>query len=909
MTETLDRLTAALADRYRIERELGQGGMATVYLAHDLRHDRKVAIKVLRSELAAVIGAERFLAEIRTTANLQHPHILPLHDSGAADAFLYYVMPYVVGESLRDRLNREKQLPIADVIRMVSEVGGALDYAHRQGVIHRDIKPENILLHDGSALVADFGIALAASKAGAARMTETGMSIGTPQYMSPEQAMGEREITARSDVYSLGAVAYEGLIGEPPFSGPTAQSIVAQVLTEEPRPLIPRRHTIPVAVEQAVMTALEKLPADRFETARAFAAALGDPSFRRSTQGTRVLTSAQPGPLPLRPVMVALIALLGLIIGAAGAAILVGRGVPDLATTRILLRFPAGQEWRAIVYGSVAVPPDGSGLLYVGPGVNTRTQLWIRHWNETQGVRLTQTVDEGCCATFSPSGDTIAYFSAPRQINILPLNGGLPATLPDSGLQSVTDWGSTLDWAGDGWLYASGMDGLIRIDPRNGAKQLVARHDTARGDVSFQSPQVLPGGKGAVVTLVRGQSPADPERASIGIADFSTKRVEVIEQGVRAIYAPPGYLIVAKANGVLWAVPFDIRRLRPTGTGRALADTVAVRGGSAGPGAVDLALDRRGTLIYVSGGEASYQAAWVERSGSWRPIGEGVHGELMDSPVLSPDGGRLALAIAGDDRNLHLWVVPLDGGPRVRLTFEGAINMRAAWRPGTNTITFVSDRGTRRRAGWNLYQRNAGGLGDIQALRFGDPRGIGGHTWSPDGRWLVLRTDDQEPGNGDILAFRPGIDTVARSVVATSAEEMGPAVSPDGRWLAYSSNETGRREVYVRRFPVSGEARYQISTTGGISPLWNPNGRELFFIDGAQNMVSVSVSLGAAFRAVSSRILFSAADYFNAANQAQFAVSPDGQRFVMLRREAGTNPGVVVVFNFLEELKRRMAAQ
>src|SRR5262245_41382412 len=243
MSDPLTRLTAALSDRYRIERTLGQGGMATVYLAHDLKHDRRVALKVLRPELAAVIGAERFLAEIKLTANLQHPHILPLFDSGEADGFLYYVMPFVEGESLRQRLHREKQLPVDDAVRIAREVADALDYAHRHGVIHRDIKPENILLHDGRALVADLGIALAASKAGSTRMTETGMSLGTPQYMSPEQAMGEREITARSDVYALGVVLYEMLTGEPPFTGHTAQAVVARVLTETPRPMLPQRHT------------------------------------------------------------------------------------------------------------------------------------------------------------------------------------------------------------------------------------------------------------------------------------------------------------------------------------------------------------------------------------------------------------------------------------------------------------------------------------------------------------------------------------------------------------------------------------------------------------------------------------------------------------------------------------------
>jgi serine/threonine-protein kinase len=280
MADALARLREALAGRYRIEGDahgasplLGQGGMATVYLAHDVKHDRKVALKVLRPELAAVLGAERFLQEIKTTANLQHPHILPLHDSGEVDGTVYYVMPYVEGESLRDRLAREKQLPVDEAVRIGREVASALDYAHRHGVIHRDIKPENILLHDGQALVADFGIALAASSVGGSRMTETGMSLGTPHYMSPEQAMGEREITVRSDVYALGCVLYEMLAGEPPFTGPTAQAIVAKVMTAEPAGLRAQRKTVPPHVEAAVRTALEKLPADRFASAAEFAAA------------------------------------------------------------------------------------------------------------------------------------------------------------------------------------------------------------------------------------------------------------------------------------------------------------------------------------------------------------------------------------------------------------------------------------------------------------------------------------------------------------------------------------------------------------------------------------------------------------------------------------------------------------
>ncbi len=279
MTEITSRLSTALADRYRIERRLGEGGMATVYLAEDLKHKRKVAVKVLRPELAAVLGAERFVQEITTTANLQHPHILPLFDSGEADSFLYYVMPYVEGETLREKLDREKQLGIEEAVKITTEVADALDYAHRNGVIHRDIKPENILLHDGRPMVADFGIALAVSAAASGRMTETGLSIVTPHYMSPEQATAEKDLTGRSDIYSLGAVLYEMLTGDPPHIGGTAQQIIMKIVTEEPAPVTKARKSVPPNVVAAVATALEKLPADRFGNANAFAVALANSDY------------------------------------------------------------------------------------------------------------------------------------------------------------------------------------------------------------------------------------------------------------------------------------------------------------------------------------------------------------------------------------------------------------------------------------------------------------------------------------------------------------------------------------------------------------------------------------------------------------------------------------------------------
>src|SRR5687767_2211927 len=317
-----EQLNAALAGRYEIEREVGQGGMATVYLARDLKHNRHVALKVLSTELAAVMGRERFLSEIEVTANLHHPHLLPLFDSGDAGGLLFYVMPYVEGESLRKRLERERQLSLDDAIHIASAIGSALDYAHRHGVIHRDLKPENILMHEREPLVMDFGIALAVSKAGGSRVTQAGISLGTPQYMSPEQATGDRPIDARSDIYSLGAVTYELIAGEPPHTGSSVQSIMAKVITDRPESLRAQRETVPPHVEEAVMRALAKLPADRFASAADFVAAIsGSRSLAVSAQSSQVLYASEVRQLPITPAPQPLVSRRALAFAAAGVVL------------------------------------------------------------------------------------------------------------------------------------------------------------------------------------------------------------------------------------------------------------------------------------------------------------------------------------------------------------------------------------------------------------------------------------------------------------------------------------------------------------------------------------------------------------------------------------------------------------
>ena len=455
MSDAVARLNAALEGRYAIERELGEGGMATVFLADDLKHNRKVALKVLKPELAAVVGAERFLAEIETTANLTHPHILPLHDSGEADSFLFYVMPYLEGETLRERIKREKQLPVDEAVGIAAAVANALDYAHRHKVIHRDIKPANILIHDGQPVVSDFGIALAVGAGGGDRLTETGLSLGTPYYMSPEQATGDQPVGSSTDTYALGSVLYEMLVGEPPYPGTTTQAVLGKIIAGKPVSAREHRSSVPANVDAAVRRAIEKLPADRFGSVQEFARALEDPGFRHGEVAVAEVTAAV-GPWKRLAVGFAVLAgVFGL-----GFGWLLLRPEPPQPVTRIAITPP-----NDVIIGGrrgLAVSPDGRTVVFADL---TTGQLYHRDLRGLDAVPIPGTADAWYPFS-SPDGEWVGYFDqGDNTLKKTRLDGSAAQTLaPTPGTNRSAGWG----FDGTIVLHSTALDGLSRVRDTGG---------------------------------------------------------------------------------------------------------------------------------------------------------------------------------------------------------------------------------------------------------------------------------------------------------------------------------------------------------------------------------------------------------------------------------------------------------
>jgi serine/threonine-protein kinase len=880
--DVLTRLGPALADRDRIERELGQGGMATVYLADDIRHGRKVAIKLLHAELSAVLGPERFLAEIRTTAGLQHPHVLPLFDSGSADGLLYYVMPYVEGETLRRRLERERQLPVGDAVRLASEVADALDYAHGHGIVHRDIKPENILLQGGHALVADFGIALAVQQAGGSRMTQTGLSLGTPQYMAPEQATGERQIDARADVYALGAVAYEMLAGVPPFTGPSAQAIVAKVLTERPRSLTELRDTVPPHVAAAIGAALEKLPADRPASAREFARMLSDEG--RQTAATRRGFAGAP----VRRLQWAgggFAVLAAATVGYAAGHRAPSAGAPTPPPSRLALLSPAlGGTGIAGIHRQLTLTPDGAALVYVVQAADGQNALAYQRLDAAEPAAISggeRLLDP----QISPDGRWVIGWGievaggAPEQAYRIHVGGGTPVRLPPEVDPRFAAWGTD----GSFWFTATGSGPLQRLSP-DGKLAPVFPERTA----GLRLQQLLGSGRSALMV----RTPLGNASGPCVVLDLESGQVTTVLDApvVEARYTA-GLLVYVRGDGALVATPFDAKSQRTTGPPVQVATGVSLTGTNI----AQLAAAPNGTVAYLHQETSSLVLA--DRAGGFRPAT--TERRNYHAPQFSPDGRRISVDFSGGDGR-DVWLLTLREGTLSRATFVRD-GHDAVWSPDGQFLTYTSFRS----GVLGLYRVRAGSGAPPESLFASAALGYTG-SWLPDGSALLTTGQDLQPGSGpDIALVVNGGHGPVEPVIADPFFTAYPVPSPDGRWFAFASNQSGQQQVFVRTLAPGGEV-VQVSQDGGTEPVWSRDGRELYYRGnngGRAGLIAAEIRRDPEPEVVSRRFLFPVDEISGASPHANYAVSPDGKTFVVVQRGPANR---IVVLQNLPELVRRL---
>jgi serine/threonine-protein kinase len=885
-----DRLKEALKDRYVIQSELGEGGMATVYLAADVKHERNVALKVLKPELAAVVGADRFLAEIKTTANLQHPHILALYDSGEADGFLFYVMPYVEGETLQEKLQRERQLPVDEAILIASDMAEALDYAHRNGVIHRDIKPANVLMVEGRPVIADFGIALAVGSAGGARLTETGLSVGTPFYMSPEQATGDQVIGHQSDTYALGCVLYEMLIGEPPYVGATAQAVLGKIIQGGSVSATEHRKAIPAHVDAVIRKSLEKLPADRFASAAGFAGALREPSFRYGAVG-----GASEGPSRgWTPTTSAVAAVAVLAVGVLGWV--ATRPEPPVHVERFGFSQVTPEQ---IPLAPIELGPEGTGMVYYGQRESTGGfQLWYRRYDDLQATPVPNS-NGGFNPSISPDGSEVA-FNQGDQIWVVPLGGGVSRLVADSAQCCPS-------WSPDGeWIYATLVGNRVARVPRGGgAPEIVF---DAAGEAFVGWSRVTPSGRSLVYTLY-GNPIVN------GAMDMETGERTVLTEGIMPKPTEEGYLVFSSIGGDILAAPFEEGPFRLTGPAVPLVEGVYL----SGEGDPRMSLNAQGSLAYWEGeGNSGAELTWVTRDGVASPVDPGWTfnpGGGNRGWSLSPDGRFVAVRI-GTDAGNDIWIKELDDGPLTRLTFWEGEDRDPVWLPDSRTVTFLSgmpvDGDTAASsADLNLWRQVADGSRPAE-LVYNHFVGISEAVTSPDGTTAVVRSSGLESVDGgrDIFMVDLAGDGAAEPVLATPFDESAPKLSPDGRWIAYQSNESGQDEIYVRPFPETTDARIQVSAGGGLAPRWARDGSELFYLNAGREMMGAEVSVvSGEFRVTSRERLFELSPGTLVGDRTtQYDVDAQG-RFLMLRTATGSEDQVsrmVIVRNFMKEVESRL---
>ena len=854
---------------YQVTAKIGEGGMGEVYRARDTKLDRDVALKVLPQAFTDDPDRlARFEREAKVLASLNHPNIGHIYGLEEAEGQKALVLELVKGPTLADRI-KQGPIPVDEALPIAKQIAEALEAAHEQGVIHRDLKPANIKVRaDGMVKVLDFGLAKAfqpdASDVSAsmsptisltAAATQMGMVIGTAAYMAPEQAKG-KTVDKRADVWALGAVLYEMLSGKKPFVGDDVSDTLALVLKFEPQwDALP--DDTPARIRQLVQTCLHKDPKRRVHDVADVRLAM-EGVFETMVGASPDGTVAPPLEVWQRPVPLFFAGIVLAAISGLAVWTLTRPGLPaPRPPARFTLSVPATDQFLT----GFALSPDGQELVYtaVRDGVQ---QLFHRSMGDLEAVPIRGT-DGANGPFFSPDSASVGFFAGGALRKVL-LGGGTPVTLCSTDRRRGASWGED-----DTILFASdAASGVMRVSAAGGTPQPVTTTNVDERENSHRWLDALPDGKGVLFTIWSGQ---------VGTARIAVQSLEaagepqVLVDGTDPRYVPSGHIVFAREDS-LWAVPFDLERLTMTGEPNPVVEGVQVNTG----GWAQFAVADDGTLLYapVRGGGGAQTLVWLDRDGRQEELlGTGGY----HSVDISPDGGRIALELADEDGRSDVWTYDVARGTLNRLTSDPAEDRTPLWTPDGERIVF----GSQRDGPWGLFWRAADGTGDVESiLTYEDTVALAPKAWSPDGTKLLFHRRIR--GQNDIGVLSMEGDRSAELLFQEEVHEERPSVSPDGEWVAYSSNRTGSREVYVERYPDLGD-RQVISTDGGTHPLWSSDGRELFYLanDSTRVMV-VPVDMETGLNAGAPRVMFEV-EVFTFGERRPYDIAPDDERFVVIK--------------------------
>jgi Tol biopolymer transport system component len=848
--------------------------MGEVYKAQDTRLDRTVAIKVLASHLSASPEVrQRFDREARAVSSLNHPHICTLHDVGHEGGVDYIVMEYLEGETLAKRLE-SGSLPTKELLEYAVQIADGLDKAHRQSLVHRDLKPQNIMLTSSGAKLLDFGLArsiaadptsdLSHSPTVGRTLTAEGSIVGTFQYMAPEQLEG-KEADARTDIFAFGATLYEMATGQRAFPGESQASLIASIMSKEPPTISSIQATTPPALDRLVRKCLEKDPDDRWQTARDVASELqwiteggsqiGVPATVAARRKSRERTAwVAAGVLAITTIALAVVTLT--------------RTEPEVRKIQFQIPAPNG----VAAMGSPRISPDGRFVVFNATDSTGTDRLWIRPLDALEAYPLPGTEETGR-PFWSPDSRFVGFF-AQGKLKKAAVTGGPPQVICDRQGADAT-WGS----AGVILFDSNVGDSIYQVPASGGVATPATAFDHSIGESTHGWPQFLPDGRHFLyVAYSSGTTPI-----SMKIGELGTLEGKPLPGGdSRMEYVPPGYLFFVR-DGTLMAQPFDADAIEFSDDPFPVAQEV----GTTGFGLAHFSASQNGVMIYRVGGSSVDELVWCDRTG--REVSRvGEPADYID-PALSPDERRLAIEVNEGGRT-DIWVLDMTRDIRSRFTFDPADDWDPIWSPDGGRVVFGSDRSSE----GDLFTKSSSGAGNVDSLLHSDdPKAA--CDWSRDGRFIAYAQFNSANGWDIWVADASGrSDPVA--FLTSQSHEVQAVFSPDGRWLAYTSNESGRWEVYVRSYPGGG-GKWQVSNRGGYEPKWRGDGGELFYISPDRRMMSVDVSAGDTFEATIPKPLFDAPVDTDPNTRNRYVVTRDGQRFLFVSPlvSGALSPTTVVV--------------